>query len=62
MVARMGWEKVDTLSQFYARSTVTDMMMKGSCYYCNPPKTLEDMPVFCSPMHALVWLNGGRKN
>ena len=62
MVARMGWEKVDTLSQFYARSTVTDMMMKGSCYYCNPPKILEDMPVFCSPMHALTWLNGGRKS
>lgn len=61
MVARMGWEKVDTLSQFYARSTVSDMMMKGTCYYCNPPKVLTEMPVYCSPMHALAYLNGGRK-
>ena len=62
MVAQMGWEKVDTLSQYYARSTASNMMQKGLCYYCNPPKILEDMPLFCSPMHGLAWLNGGRKS
>ena len=62
MVARMGWEKVDTLSQFYARSTASNMMQKGQCYYCNPPQVLEDMPLFCTPMHALAYLNGGRKS
>ncbi len=62
MVARMGWEKVDTLSQFYARSTASNMMQKGLCYYCNPPKVLEDMPIFCTPMHSLAYLNGGRKS
>ena len=43
MVANMGWEKVDTLNQFYARSTSSDMMQKGVCYYCNPPKTLKTL-------------------
>ena len=62
MVANMGWEKVDTLNQFYARSTSSDMMQKGVCYYCNPPKTLSDLPLFCTPMHALAHLNGGKKN
>ena len=60
MVSRMGWEKVDTLSQFYARSTATNMMQKGVCYYCNPPNVKSSLPLFCSPLHSLAWYNNGR--
>ena len=60
MVANMGWEKVDTLTNFYAKSTSANMMQKGVCYYCNPPSIKSSLPLFCSPLHSLVWYNNGR--
>lgn len=62
LVARMGWEKVDTLTQFYARTTASNMMQKGVCYYCNPPNVKQSLPLFCSPLHSLAWFNNGRKS
>lgn len=60
LVAKMGWEDTKTLSKFYARTTVKNIMQAGTCYYCRPPKTAENERLFCSAIHALAYLNGAR--
>jgi len=61
LVSKMGWEDTKTLSKFYARTTIKNIMQAGTCYYCRPPNQLEDEKLFCSATHALAYLNGGRK-
>jgi len=61
LVAKMGWDDTKTLSKFYARTTVKNIMQAGTCYYCRPPKVETDEMLFCSAVHALAYLNGARK-
>ena len=42
LVAKMGWEDTKTLSKFYARTTVKNILQAGTCYYCRPPKTADN--------------------
>tara|TARA_B100000470_G_C19794424_1_gene393636 strand:+ start:1660 stop:2877 length:1218 start_codon:yes stop_codon:yes gene_type:complete len=60
LVAKMGWDDTKTLSKFYARTTVKNIMQAGTCYYCRPPIETSDEKIFCSASHALAYLNGGR--
>jgi len=60
LVSKMGWEKADTLMTHYARIDVANIMQKGVCYYCRPPMTSTDLPLFCSAPHALAYMNGAR--
>ena len=60
LVAKMGWDDTKTLSKFYARTTVKNIMQAGTCYYCRPPIESSDEKIFCSASHALAYLNGGR--
>ena len=62
LVAKMGWDDTKTLSKFYARTTVKNIMQAGTCYYCRPPQTKTAERLFCSATHALAYLNGARKN
>ena len=61
LVAKMGWDDTKTLSKFYARTTVNNIMQAGNCYYCRPPSTETNEKIFCSASHALAYINGGRK-
>lgn len=61
LVAKMGWDDTKTLSKFYARTTVKNIMQAGTCYYCRPPLEESDERLFCSAVHALAYLNGARK-
>ena len=61
LVSKMGWDDTKTLSKFYARTTVKNIMQAGTCYYCRPPLEKSDERLFCSAVHALAYLNGGRK-
>jgi len=61
LVSKMGWDDTKTLSKFYARTTVKNIMQAGTCSYCRPPKVEENEKLFCSAVHALAWLNGGKK-
>jgi hypothetical protein len=56
LVATMGWEDPKTLTRFYARNTVNNILQAGRCYYHNPPKTLTDISVFCSAPHCTAYL------
>jgi len=60
LVSKMGWDDTKTLSKFYARTTVKNIMQAGTCYYCRPPLEKSDERLFCSAVHALAYLNGGR--
>lgn len=55
LVSKLGWEDPKTLSTYYARTTVKNVMQSGMCYYCRPPQTKTNMAVFCSPTHALAY-------
>ena len=55
LVAKLGWEDPKTLSTYYAKTTVKNVMQSGMCYYCRPPQTKTNMSVFCSPTHALAY-------
>lgn len=55
LVAKLGWEDPKTLSTYYAKTTVKNVMQSGMCYYCRPPQTKTNMAVFCSPTHALAY-------
>ena len=55
LVAKLGWEDPKTLSTYYAKTTVKNVMQSGMCYYCRPPQTKTSMAVFCSPTHALAY-------
>ena len=55
LVAKLGWEDPKTLSTYYAKTTVKNVMQSGMCYYCRPPQTKTRMAVFCSPTHALAY-------
>lgn len=55
LVAKLGWEDPKTLSTYYAKTTVKNVMQSGMCYYCRPPQTQTNMAVFCSPTHALAY-------
>ena len=61
LVAKMGWDDTKTLSKFYARTTVNNIMQAGNCYYCRPPSAETNEKIFCSASHALAYINGGRK-
>ena len=61
LVAKMGWDDTKTLSKFYARTTVNNIMQAGICYYCRPPSTETNEKIFCSASHALAYINGARK-
>jgi len=61
LVSKMGWDDTKTLSKFYARTTVKNIMQAGTCYYCRPPTVETDEMLFCSAVHALAYLNGARK-
>lgn len=60
LVSNMGWEDPKTLSQFYASTTVEQIMEAGQCWYCRPPAEKKGDSLFCSASHALAYLNGGR--
>ena len=55
LVSKLGWEDPKTLSTYYAKTTVKNIMQSGTCYYCRPPQTKTNMAVFCSPTHALAY-------
>ena len=61
LVSKMGWDDTKTLSKFYARTTVKNIMQAGVCYYCRPPATITNEKIFCSASHALAYVNGARK-
>ena len=60
LVSKMGWDDTKTLSKFYARTTVKNIMQAGTWYYCRPPTVETDEKLFCSAVHALAYLNGAR--
>ena len=60
LVAKLGWDDTKTLSKFYARTTVKNIMQAGICYYCRPPTMETNEKLFCSASHALAYLNGAR--
>lgn len=62
LVANMGWEDSKTLTQYYASTTVEQIMEAGQCWFCRPPNELKGDSIFCSATHALAYLNGERMN
>lgn len=56
LVATMGWEDPKTLTTYYARNTVNNILQAGKCYYHAPPKTKTDKAVFCSADHCAAYL------
>lgn len=59
LVSTMGWEDPKTLTKYYAKISPSDLMQQGTCYYCRPPLNKTDSALFCSPLHALAYLNKG---
>ena len=59
LVSNMGWDDSKTLTQFYASTTVEQIMEAGRCWYCRPPMEKRGDSIFCSASHALAYLNGG---
>jgi len=56
LVATMGWEDPKTLTTYYARNTVNNILQAGRCYYHNPPNKLTDKAVYCSATHCAAHL------
>lgn len=62
IVAKKGWENTDTLTKAYAKMPDDYELEAGTCYYCDPPEGKDnENPLFCSPRHALVYLQNGNK-
>lgn len=57
LVATMGWEDPKTLTTYYARNTVNNILQAGVCYKCKPPVKKTDRAVFCSASHCAAYLN-----
>ncbi len=55
LVATMGWEDPDTLTNYYARMSVRNLMQQGTCFFCNPPSNLSTNEIFCSPTHCIAY-------
>lgn len=56
LVATMGWEDPKTLTTYYARNTVNNILQAGVCYKCKPPVKKTDRAVFCSASHCAAYL------
>ncbi|MDG6919779.1 MAG: hypothetical protein JRN62_10160 [Nitrososphaerota archaeon] len=55
----MGWDDPGTFTKVYAHLSASDLLQVGTCYVCKPPKVVDSNadPVFCTPRHALQYLN-----
>jgi|GEM_PF-6748354 len=60
IVAKKGWEDTNTLVKAYAEVPDDYELEAGTCHYCDPPEGVDnENPLFCSPRHALVYLQNG---
>lgn len=55
LVATMGWEDPDTLTNYYARMSVRNLLQQGTCWHCNPPLNDTGNKLFCSPNHCIAY-------